>query len=436
MSRPPSPELTADLSASPYEPIAALAIGGMGEVHKVRHRGFGHEAVMKLTKRISDELTEDLTRRLLREGRVLKSLVHPNIVPALDLGFTLSKRAYLVTELVVGKTLKDEVREHGPLPLELCVEVCSAILSALQVAHEAGVVHRDMKPDNVMLTAADANGKRETKVLDFGVAKILGEEMKAQLGGVPATIEGLMVGTPAFASPEQIAAKPVDGRTDIYGVGGVLFYLLTGRPPFVGLDANEVMVAHLSQLPDPPSRLRPEVSPALDEVVLRALAKEPADRFSTAGDMLRALQAAGPSRDDHAPTEVLPNQDDRFLAPMSTGSMRAAVQAASDPGKPAEVALPYAKTVPLQMVSQPPTAKRTARGTVIGAEPPPASPPPASPPRADDRLALAAAEREALTEIGAAPERWQPRKLIVPVLLGLLLAALIIAAIQLTGVFG
>lgn len=427
----------------------------MGEVYRVRHRGFGHEAVMKLTRGASDELTEDLTRRLLREGRVLKSLVHPNIVPALDLGFTLSKRAYLVTELVIGKTLKEEVRERGPLPLELCVDICCEILLALQVAHAAGVVHRDMKPDNVMLTAPDEHGNRVTKVLDFGVAKILGAEMKAQLGGVPPTIEGLMVGTPAFAAPEQISAKPVDNRTDIYGVGGVLFYIITGRPPFVGLDVNEVMVAHLTQAPDPPSRLRLGVSTALDEVVLRALAKDPADRFSTAADMLSALQAAS-LVSDQAPTEVLPDQDKYFLSPMSTGSMIAAMPALQ-PAKGAEV-LSNAKTVPLQMVPPAPAAKRTARGTVIGADRPPAqlapakalavtNPAPAdakaplrvdakAPRRVDAEAPLGVDPgREAPTVMRRAPDRFGPRFFIAPLLLGMVLAVIIITVAHFSGAF-
>ncbi len=296
--------LANELEGTPYEGVRSLALGGMGEVIVVRHRALGHQAVMKLIRAPKAGSSDELSRRLLTEGRVVKGLRHPNIVEVLDFGATPSGRPYLVSELLQGRTLKEELHCVGPLSIKDALGITADILLALDHAHTAGVVHRDIKPDNVMWLDADATGKRVVKLLDFGIVKILNQQVRDQVGAVVPTAEGMWMGTPAYAAPEQIAAKHVDARTDLYAVGGVLFFLLTGRAPFLGQDLNEVLAAQLSETPDPPSRLRDEVPAHIDAVVLRALSKQPEDRFASAAEMRAALSSTAPAR-QRAATELM-----------------------------------------------------------------------------------------------------------------------------------
>lgn len=284
--------LQQELTSTQFEYVRRIAQGGMGQVIEVAHRALRYPAVMKLLKEAEPSVLEDMTRRLLREGRVLTSVRHPNILQVMDFGFTAKNRPYLVSELLVGKTLKQEIAARGPLPVSEIVEVMAQILAGLEHAHDKGLVHRDLKPDNIMWLDADSKGSRHVKILDFGIVKIVDEGMQAQVGGVQPTVPGYLLGTPAYLAPEQAIGGPIDVRTDLYAMGGVLFYLLTGRQPFSGKDMLEVLRAHLSSPPTPPSRLRADVPPLLDDVVVRALQKKREARFSSASEMRDALHAA------------------------------------------------------------------------------------------------------------------------------------------------
>ncbi|NUP12089.1 MAG: serine/threonine protein kinase [Polyangiaceae bacterium] len=351
--------LTATLAGTPYVPVRRLAATQLSEVHVVRHRALGHEAVMKVLAAVDGALVEDLERRLLREGRVLVGLDHENIVKVLDFGFTLCGRPYLVVELLDGKTLKQEVREGGTLPVAEVLDIAAQTLSALTCAHEAGLVHRDLKPDNIMRLRADGAGPRRIKVLDFGIVKIVDEKVRERVGGVVPTTQGQIVGTPAFASPEQIMQGAIDARTDLYAVGGVIFYLLTGRAPFLGVDLADLLNAHLTSSPIPPSRMRSDVPPALDALVLKALSKSPADRYPSAAAMLEALRAVSPA--DEASTKATVRLEEKDTQPLPPETLR--MLASESAGTSADDTPRLAAPEPATKASDVPAAQHDDSGT-------------------------------------------------------------------------
>src|ERR687898_797060 len=205
-------------------------------------------------------------------------------------------------ENLEGRSLKERILADGPLPISVASEVTRQILRALGFAHRRGIVHRDIKPHNVLLVQeGPGDGEPRFKVTDFGISRTTASQM---------TEAGSIVGTAQYLSPEQARGAPVDQRSDIYSVGIVLYELLTGKLPFTGETPLEIAMKHLSEIPKPPSALRPEVSPDLDMVVLRALAKDPADRFESAEEMDRevarvASGAAVTSETADAATAVL-----------------------------------------------------------------------------------------------------------------------------------
>lgn len=277
------------LDGTPYVSVGMLGRGGMGEVRLARHRLLGKEVVVKL---LHEELIHPrLADRMRVEAQSLAKLKHPHIVDVLDLGTTPTGRPFLAMERLIGETLADRLRRAGALTPQEAGSHVLDILDALSAAHAIGVVHRDVKGENVFLH--HEREKTVVKLLDFGVAKIL----DGSDGVAPprfGTEEGTLIGTPRFCSPEQIAgAKDIDHRADLYSVGALLFLLLTGRRPFEHPTLIELMRAHAHERPPPPSTLaRQPISPQLDGVVLCALEKRPRDRFSSAMEMATALRAA------------------------------------------------------------------------------------------------------------------------------------------------
>jgi len=280
--------LKAALASSGYRPVRNLARGGMGDVYVVEHVALAELRVMKLLR---PELSSSdaVTRRLWAEARMLTRVAHPNLVRVLDLGMTLDGRAFLVTELLRGETLKERMGRQGGASVTEAIQITIDLLRGLEAVHEAELVHRDIKPDNVFLATQSA-GRPCVKILDFGIAKVLSPELRRQVGQIAPTAEGMMLGTPSFLSPEQVEAGPIDARTDVYGAGGLLHALLTGKPPFVRANEMDLLRAHCLEPATAPSQCNPEVPPALDEIVLRALAKAPSDRFPSAIAMRVALE--------------------------------------------------------------------------------------------------------------------------------------------------
>ncbi|MCW2915779.1 MAG: serine/threonine protein kinase [Actinomycetia bacterium] len=268
--------------AGRYELERELGSGGMGAVYQATDLELGRSVAVKV-------LPEQLARqpgflaRFQREARVAAGLSHPHLVVVHDVGQEKAAEhavPYLVMELVQGRTLA-EVLRGGPLAPERAASVVLDVLEALEHCHAKGVVHRDIKPANIML---DESGPRPVvKVMDFGIARLLSEE------ATRLTSTGMLIGTPAYLSPEQADGKLVLPASDLYSLGCVLYELLTGRPPFAGETPSGVLMGHLLRTPQAPSALRPGLSAQWDQAVLTALAKDPQDRYTNAADMRAAL---------------------------------------------------------------------------------------------------------------------------------------------------
>lgn len=288
--------LAQELSGTAYRPTRLLARGGMGEVVVVEHVELGRAAVMKLIRENVAERTgtseSELSDRLRAEGRVLARLSHPNLVAVLDSGRTASGKPFIVTELLVGETLADYVRARGGhLPVVEALELALQALAGLAVVHEAGFVHRDLKLANLFVLEAPPGARRHLKVLDFGIVKAISAEERQALGLIKPTGTGVVLGTPSAVSPEQVRGRPVDERTDVYGLGVVLFRMVTGRGPFSG-SAVELFTAHLGDAPPVPSQVAAQRVPeSVDRLILKALAKNPDDRFQGARSMRAEVEA-------------------------------------------------------------------------------------------------------------------------------------------------
>ncbi len=274
-----------------------LGEGGMATVYVAEQDAEPREVALKI---MNAELTNDRTfvRRFEREAKASSRVKHPCSVQIIDYGVA-DGLSYIAMELLVGDDLYVLLEREGSLTQARAVRILIDVCDALMVAHELGIVHRDLKPENIMVIAdpSHANGER-VKVLDFGIAKLLAadaiaEEQNDELDPASAvTRAGTFIGTPAYMSPEQCALLPVDTRADIYTCGVLLFQLVTGQLPFEGQTPLHTATLHLHQPPPAPSSLAPGLDPRLDALILKALAKRPAERHQTArhlGASLRKL---------------------------------------------------------------------------------------------------------------------------------------------------
>jgi serine/threonine-protein kinase len=259
-----------------YRVLRRLGTGGMAEVWCAEDEVLGREVALKL---LGSRYAEDpeFQERFRREARAAASLTHPNIVGIFDRA-EWDGTPYIAMELVNGRTLKDLVIQRGPMPVDVAINLTEQLLKALGYAHKRGIVHRAVKPQNVIL-----DGEGQAKVADFGIARAVNSDM---------TETGTIVGTVQYLSPEQAHGQPVDQRSDLYSAGIVLYELLTGRVPFEGEAPVSIALKHVSELPVPPSQLRPGIPPAIEAVVLRALEKDPAHRYQTADEFITALENA------------------------------------------------------------------------------------------------------------------------------------------------
>jgi len=269
---------------------AKIGEGGFGTVFKAEHRDLRRSVAVKVLR--ARHLDADSVARFRREGINACRIQHPNALAILDSGITDHGVAYLVSELLEGHTLDDEL-SRGWLTFTRCAEVLAPVCEALAAAHDAGVVHRDIKPGNIFLHGGPSG--ETPKVLDFGIAKLVGASVLEQR----ITVEGWLVGTPVYMAPERFGLDEYDGKSDVYAVGVLLHQLISGDVPFSAMPASgrtyddpiKLAAMHAQTLPPPLSSLEPDTPPALEELVLRALAKRPADRPS-AGELARDLRAA------------------------------------------------------------------------------------------------------------------------------------------------
>src|SRR5215472_2984238 len=273
--------LSPGIRLGPYEILAPLGAGGMGEVYRAKDTRLERTVALKI---LPAELSNDQVgkQRFEREAKTISSLNHPHICVLYDVGHQ-DGMDYLVMECVEGETLGQRL-EKGPLPLEQVLKYGAQIADALDKAHCSGIVHRDLKPGNIMLTATGA------KLLDFGLAKPVGPlasaiTLTAATPRAPLTQEGLIVGTFHYMSPEQVEGKEVDGRSDIFSLGAVLYEMMTGRRAFAGKSQLSVASAILEKDPEPIGAVKPTTPLALDHVICRCLSKDPERRWQTARDL-------------------------------------------------------------------------------------------------------------------------------------------------------
>jgi eukaryotic-like serine/threonine-protein kinase len=265
-----------------YRVVARLGSGGMADVYLAHDDLLGRQVALKLLhERFAED--QEFVERFRREASSAAGLSHPNVVAVFDRG-EWNGTYYIAMEYLPGRSLKAVVREHGPLSPQDATDIVVQILLATRFAHKRGIIHRDIKPHNVIL---DEEGR--AKVTDFGIARAGASDM---------TMTGSIMGTAQYLSPEQAQGHAVRETSDLYAVGVVLYELLTGSVPFEGESAVTIALKQVSVEPTPPSERNPEVGPALDAVVMRALAKSPSARFASADEFIAALQQA---RDGIAP---------------------------------------------------------------------------------------------------------------------------------------
>src|SRR5215467_8857359 len=284
-----------------------LGSGGMADVYLAEDQELGRRVALKLLddRHSSDE---QFVERFRREAQSAAGLNHPSIVSVFDRGHA-EGTYYIAMEFLDGRTLKELLIRNGPTPIPIAIDYARQILGALSFAHRHGIVHRDIKPHNIIVRP---DGR--LKVTDFGIARSGASQM---------TEAGSIVGTAQYLSPEQARGARVDPRSDIYSLGIVLYEMLTGHVPFTGDTAVEIAMKHLSEVPEPPSKLRPDVPHDLDAVVMRALAKDPEQRYGSAeemdADLARVARGVSVSqKTEEAMTQVLAGAGAATAATMIT----------------------------------------------------------------------------------------------------------------------
>ena len=320
-----------------YRIARLIGAGGMGSVYKAVQPSIGSRVAIKLLSH-DPARSPSLVERFFSEARAVNVIRHEHIVNVLDLSALPDGRPYIVMEYLDGEPLASVLERRGALPLGTLARMISEVLDALGAAHAKGVVHRDLKPDNLFVSP---NG--HMKVLDFGIAKLRGEI------GTPGdgTRTGALLGTPHYMAPEQAMARPVDARADLYAVGVILYEAATGKKPFDAPSLFELLRLHIERRPEPPRMLRPEIPPAYESVILRALEKDPALRFQSAAELAQALGEATRFVGDDA------------WARVHAGTVRTASMAATHEG-----------TLPASLER----AALLTPGTQVAATPPPPSP--------------------------------------------------------------
>jgi eukaryotic-like serine/threonine-protein kinase len=350
-----------------YEILKELGAGGMGKVYQVRNVITDRVEAMKVL--LPDlAATQDLAARFLREVKLTASLDHPNIC-ALRTAFTKDNQLYMVMEYVEGTTMATKL-DMGPLSVNDAVKYISQVLNAVSYAHQRHIIHRDIKPANMMLTTQGV-----IKLMDFGIARS-GDERGL-------TMTGTTLGSIGYMSPEQVKGDPTDGRSDLYSVGICLYEFVTGRRPFVANSEYSIMAAHLNQAPKPPLELNPGLPAALNEIILMAIAKEPAKRFQTADAFANALSTV-PASSAVAPTVPRtpiggPTGGSGEL-PAGFWEASPTMERPSGARTPVPPAVPIAATVPVAPTmpattpmaaanTMPPTSPMSATPAATGAQP-------------------------------------------------------------------
>jgi serine/threonine-protein kinase len=286
LRREPSGAVRPDQRISHFELLEPIGTGAMGVVYRARDTVLGRDVALKL---IRPELTEDKEARgrFLRECRAAAAINHPAIATLYEAGESEDGRLYFAAELIEGETLKDRLSK-GRLPLEKVIGLGLQLSEALAASHAAGIIHRDIKPSNLMLTAEE-----RLKVLDFGLARLMKLPTVGD-GQLEATRTltrvGIVVGTPAYMSPEQAAGVPVDARSDVFSSGTVLYEMACGRPAFAAESVLDTLRRIIGEDPTPPEVVDESIPPRLAEIIKKAMAKAPEERFPSGRELAEALR--------------------------------------------------------------------------------------------------------------------------------------------------
>ncbi len=330
-----------------------LGRGGMGAVYLAEQPGLGREVAIKelLLSAVADPVA---LKRFMQEAQVMARTSHPNLVQVHDME-QIGDANYIVLEFVRGKSLRDLINQ-GTLPLPRTFAVMHGVLQALDYAHKHAIVHRDMKPENVLLS-----DEGDVKVADFGIARLMDDSG----AGSTATKTGTTVGTPQYMSPEQVASSKVDGRSDLYSAGIMFYELVVGQPPFTASEADgpfTLMAKHVQAPPKPPSVQRPGLDMPLEEVILKSLSKRPEDRYQTGQDFDDAMVRIAERLTPGWQRSLQPGADLSKMVPSATPYPGAIPAMAGMPVMPAVSPMP---AQPAQSVYNPtppvrPTAKKAA----------------------------------------------------------------------------
>ncbi|GBD31254.1 Serine/threonine-protein kinase PknB [bacterium HR33] len=309
-------DLIGSIVAERYHILKKLGEGGMGAVYLGEHVKMGRKSAIKVMSQ-SMANDPDAIARFNREAANAARINHPNVCAIYDFGETKDGLIYLAMEYIEGEALTDLIDREGALPPRRAANILRQVGDALQAAHDLGIVHRDLKPDNIMITRG-RDGSDLVKVVDFGIAKAMGGEE-----GQKVTKTGLVVGTPEYMSPEQLAGDKLDGRSDLYSLALVFYRMLTGTLPFQADTAQEVMIKRLTDDPMPLNQALPGANfpPRLQEVMDRALQRMPQDRYATVAEFVRdALEAV--SQMAAAPAGVDPEGATQLISSIETAATR------------------------------------------------------------------------------------------------------------------
>jgi serine/threonine protein kinase len=417
-----------------YEILGRIGVGGMGVVYRGRHLTFNEVCAIKI---VNDAIAGDANflQRFQTEAVVTRKLRHPNAVRVDDFDYTDDGRPFIVMELVEGKNIGEILHEEGPLRVPRAIRIARQVGQAIGVAHRLGIVHRDLKPGNIILTK-DEQGQESAKVLDFGIAKLLESAGDVKPG---MTMTGMMVGTPLYMSPEQFmgkkAGEDIDGRTDIYSLGVVLYQMVTARLPFEGDTIYSLMMQHLEGNVRPPHELVPELNipESLSRVILKAIDKSRDQRFQTAEEFVGGLdqvennqvtnsQLANPVVEkDPTPNESVEKQITNSAAPSGASPIRTSQNRASQ-GQASQAAQtpPKSQSSQAKVITPAPSAALPSNSPVVA--PPSLAVSAETAPAADSVLVKSASQHVFL----------QPRKFRLGQLLTLV--ALVLAAVLVAGI--